>query len=238
MNNNIIKTCCLIITECSNIDKEKYRNYLKSRLKSLILDDYHYFIAYDEPFFDFTVIQILDDLRKKLGCQVNIEYVIVNCNSKRNANKARKAQYEAIKPFINDITYINRKHDPQNIYRLCEYLADKSNFLFCIETAFKLKNGHTNHRIFKMFKSYDRAIEVIDPLAEFKQKITKDGDFVKCELDYCIYNEACSCLLDKIEINSSGYCEECILVSFPIEKLTEYKVKQLQEIMGRHGYTE
>lgn len=56
---------------------------------------------------------------------------------------------------------------------------------------------------------------------------------MKCGSDYCIYNEDFECLLDEIEINSVGQCEECIIVSLPKEKLEQYKKEQLRKMIER-----
>ncbi len=57
---------------------------------------------------------------------------------------------------------------------------------------------------------------------------------MKCAFEYCIYNEEFACILNEVEMNSIGQCKDCIIVSFPEEKLAEYKRKQMQEIMSRY----
>ena len=53
---------------------------------------------------------------------------------------------------------------------------------------------------------------------------------MKCDVDYCIYNKDFSCILDKIQIDSTGMCEECILISISKEDLEFLKEKQLQAV--------
>jgi len=53
---------------------------------------------------------------------------------------------------------------------------------------------------------------------------------LKCEFDYCIYNKNWICILDAIQINSSGMCEDCEIVSVPEENLEKYKNTRLKEI--------
>lgn len=55
---------------------------------------------------------------------------------------------------------------------------------------------------------------------------------MRCYFDYCIYNKNLICILDKVEINSIGQCEDCIIVSIPAEKLEKYKCNQLQKILN------
>jgi len=56
---------------------------------------------------------------------------------------------------------------------------------------------------------------------------------MKCEFLYCIYNQNRNCLLDEIEINSLGMCEECIIVSLDDQFLEIEKAQQLKEIETR-----
>ena len=48
-----------------------------------------------------------------------------------------------------------------------------------------------------------------------------------CEYDYCIYNKKLTCILDEIQVNSSGMCDSCETVAIPQESLEEYKEKRL-----------
>jgi len=57
---------------------------------------------------------------------------------------------------------------------------------------------------------------------------------LKCEFDYCIYNENYFCRLDNVEINETGMCSECIIVSLPEKTLAEYKRKQLIKIIDKY----
>ena len=51
-----------------------------------------------------------------------------------------------------------------------------------------------------------------------------------CEFDYCIYNRQSVCVLDQIQINRLGMCEEAEMISVPGEDLEEYKRRRLKEI--------
>jgi len=54
---------------------------------------------------------------------------------------------------------------------------------------------------------------------------------IKCEYDYCIYNEkGIICTFNKIQINCIGMCDNCITLQLPDDKLEEYKQSQLREI--------
>ena len=53
---------------------------------------------------------------------------------------------------------------------------------------------------------------------------------MKCEFDYCVYNNSFTCILKEIEINSFGMCEACELVAVPEGKLEEYKKKRLNDL--------
>jgi len=39
-----------------------------------------------------------------------------------------------------------------------------------------------------------------------------EGEAMKCDFDYCIYNRDFICILEEISINSLGMCEECIMI--------------------------
>lgn len=52
---------------------------------------------------------------------------------------------------------------------------------------------------------------------------------MKCENLYCIYEKDGECLLDQIEINSAGFCSECILLSVPFEALEKLKYIQREK---------
>ena len=51
---------------------------------------------------------------------------------------------------------------------------------------------------------------------------------MKCEMDYCIYNQNSKCRFTEVEINMLGMCETCIMVSLPQSDLAKYKREQLQ----------
>ena len=49
---------------------------------------------------------------------------------------------------------------------------------------------------------------------------------MRCDCNYCIYNENNVCLLSVTQLNELGMCEECIIVSIPDAQLQ--KLKQTQ----------
>ena len=51
-----------------------------------------------------------------------------------------------------------------------------------------------------------------------------------CEYNYCIYNKKLTCILDEIQVDSSGMCDSCETVAIPQESLEKYKEKRLKEI--------
>ena len=57
---------------------------------------------------------------------------------------------------------------------------------------------------------------------------------MKCEADYCIYNRDFLCVLDEIQLNALGMCDECMLVSISDEDLRMLKEKQLEDIINRN----
>ena len=59
---------------------------------------------------------------------------------------------------------------------------------------------------------------------------------MKCDFDYCIYNQAYECSINEISINELGMCEECIIVSFSKDVLEKEKLRQLQEISKQGKY--
>ena len=56
---------------------------------------------------------------------------------------------------------------------------------------------------------------------------------MKCELDYCIYNQKFFCILDSVSINGLGMCDDCIIVSLDEKFLESEKERQLCEIESR-----
>ena len=52
---------------------------------------------------------------------------------------------------------------------------------------------------------------------------------MKCEFDYCVYNRDHGCILDDIQINRLGMCEECEIAKTPEEILDQYKEKPFLE---------
>lgn len=47
-----------------------------------------------------------------------------------------------------------------------------------------------------------------------------------CENSYCIYNEKSQCTLDKININSLGMCDDCIMIELDEDFLETEKERQ------------
>ena len=54
------------------------------------------------------------------------------------------------------------------------------------------------------------------------------GNIMKCENCYCVYQTKGKCILEKISIDISGMCKECIYVNVDKEVLTEKKLKLLK----------
>ena len=61
---------------------------------------------------------------------------------------------------------------------------------------------------------------------------------LKCEKEYCIYNNERECLFEKISINELGMCDACIILSLDKEFLQKEKERQLQELERRWKATE
>jgi len=53
---------------------------------------------------------------------------------------------------------------------------------------------------------------------------------LKCDFGYCIYNEDFLCVLKKIQINSLGMCEECIIVTIEEKELEMMKERDLRAL--------
>ncbi len=56
---------------------------------------------------------------------------------------------------------------------------------------------------------------------------------MKCEFDYCIYQRDGKCIVDRIQINSQGMCDACIVLSLEGAFLQEIKRKKLENIEQR-----
>ena len=52
---------------------------------------------------------------------------------------------------------------------------------------------------------------------------------MECEFEYCVYNRKSKCILDEIQINRLGMCEECEIAKIPEEILEKYKEKPFPE---------
>ena len=53
---------------------------------------------------------------------------------------------------------------------------------------------------------------------------------MKCEFDYCIYNNKSTCILNEIQVDSLGMCKACEIVTIPEKTLQKYKKTRLKEI--------
>jgi len=56
---------------------------------------------------------------------------------------------------------------------------------------------------------------------------------MKCENEFCIYQNENKCRCKKIEIDSLGICETCIKISLDKNFLATEKKRQLKEINNR-----
>ena len=52
---------------------------------------------------------------------------------------------------------------------------------------------------------------------------------MKCENEFCIYQSNGKCMLDRVDINSSGMCTECIYPDIDEEILNKEKRKLLEK---------
>ena len=53
---------------------------------------------------------------------------------------------------------------------------------------------------------------------------------MNCEFDACLYNQAHRCILENIQIDDWGMCEDCEAIRLPPETFEAYKKKRLKEI--------
>ncbi len=53
---------------------------------------------------------------------------------------------------------------------------------------------------------------------------------MKCENYFCIYQEKGKCMLDQINIDIVGQCNNCIYVDIPKEELEKYKILNRNKI--------
>ncbi|MCL2842332.1 MAG: hypothetical protein FWE28_02540 [Oscillospiraceae bacterium] len=60
---------------------------------------------------------------------------------------------------------------------------------------------------------------------------------MKCRLNYCIYNRDNTCLIEEVQLDELGMCQECMIVSLPEQELNMRKEQQLQDISNRDAYT-
>ena len=57
---------------------------------------------------------------------------------------------------------------------------------------------------------------------------------LKCENEYCIYNNDGECLFERVTINQIGMCDDCIMITLDKNFLAKEKGRQLSEIESRH----
>jgi hypothetical protein len=50
---------------------------------------------------------------------------------------------------------------------------------------------------------------------------------MRCEFSFCIYNKNAKCILDEVEINAFGMCDDCIIVSVNADFIDAEKEKYL-----------
>jgi len=53
---------------------------------------------------------------------------------------------------------------------------------------------------------------------------------LNCEAEFCIYNRSLECILNNIQLNSFGTCEESIIITLDKKFLETEKELQLQEL--------
>ena len=56
---------------------------------------------------------------------------------------------------------------------------------------------------------------------------------MNCENDYCIYNGEGACALKRVDINSLGMCDDCIMISLDEDFLKSEKSRQLDKLEAR-----
>jgi len=56
---------------------------------------------------------------------------------------------------------------------------------------------------------------------------------MNCANDYCLYNKDYKCTLDEINIDSTGRCDDCIIVRIDEKILADEKKRQLNDIEKR-----
>lgn len=53
---------------------------------------------------------------------------------------------------------------------------------------------------------------------------------IKCENRYCVYYKSRKCILSKININTTGLCDECILVHLSEKELDKKRREVLKKL--------
>jgi len=56
---------------------------------------------------------------------------------------------------------------------------------------------------------------------------------MKCGFEYCVYNRGFTCIAEGVEINSSGMCDTCIMLSLNEGFFEKEKEKHLMELEKR-----
>jgi len=57
---------------------------------------------------------------------------------------------------------------------------------------------------------------------------------MKCDFNFCVYNQNFECYLNEVGIDALGMCKQCTVVSLQEECLEKYKTEQLQKILCRY----
>ncbi len=53
---------------------------------------------------------------------------------------------------------------------------------------------------------------------------------MRCDYNFCIYWDNKNCILDEISINSSGQCDDCIVVDFDEDVLKQKRQELLEKL--------
>ena len=56
---------------------------------------------------------------------------------------------------------------------------------------------------------------------------------VSCRNDICVYWKNDECMLEAIDINEAGFCNDYISVNIPSEELEYYRKKHLDDLRNR-----
>ena len=58
---------------------------------------------------------------------------------------------------------------------------------------------------------------------------------MNCANIYCVYNKGYGCTLDGININSKGFCDDCIMTNLDEKLIESEKEQQLQAAQKRQN---